>query len=171
MEKIYYRCFYILLKVSLEPLGNRKVCTPKKTGRSQTVFRANRQNVRRQRSCSRSEFVNLLQSENALTMMRQAKSDLRSKFPDQEGSQSLRQSLKVFAKFIFIQKTSTTILSLRFLSLRFYTSANHRHSYYFAFIFFRFIHIFVCCVHHQLNSVKLVYLACTGVIVNGNNVC
>ena len=63
---------------------NRKVCTPKKTGRSQTVFRANRQNVRRQRSCSRSEFVNLLQSENALTMMRQAKLDLRSKFPDHE---------------------------------------------------------------------------------------
>ncbi len=75
----------VLLKVSLKPLGNRKVCTPKKTGRSQTVFRANRQNVRRQRSCSRSEFVNLLQSENALTVMRQAKPDLRSKFPDQEG--------------------------------------------------------------------------------------
>ena len=93
-RKMQWNC--ILIKVSFEPLGNRKVCTPKKTGRSQTVFRANRQNVRRQRSCSRSEFVNLLQSENALTMMRQAKSDLRSKFPDQEGSQSLRQSLKVF---------------------------------------------------------------------------
>ena len=56
-------------RVLLEHLGNRKVCTPKKMGRSQTVFRANRQNVRRQRSCSRSEFVNLLRSESALTMM------------------------------------------------------------------------------------------------------
>ena len=37
-----------------------------------------------------------------------------------------------------------------------------------AFLFFK---IFVCCRKHKLNTVELIYLRCTRIVIDGNNVC